>query len=159
VYDGKVKEWIYSFKYAGRSYLARPFGRMMAERIKEIGMDRWVDCVVPVPLHRKKQRQRGYNQSRLLADVISRELGMGKARDLLKRIRETPPLSGLTRLQRMETMEGAFYMNGKEAAVKNVLLIDDIYTTGSTVNQCARALKEGGLVRVYVFTLASGKDI
>ena len=50
-------------------------------------------------------------------------------------------------------------MNGKEAAVKNVLLIDDIYTTGSTVNQCARALKEGGLVRVYVFTLASGKDI
>ena len=122
-------------------------------------MDRGVDCVVPVPLHRKKQRQRGYNQSRLLADVISRELGMGKARDLLKRIRETPPFSGLTRLQRMETMEGAFCINGRETAVKNVLLIDDIYTTGSTVNQCARVLKEGGVARVYVFTLASGKDI
>jgi predicted amidophosphoribosyltransferase len=59
----------------------------------------------------------------------------------------------------METMEGAFGMNDREAVVKNVLLIDDIYTTGSTVNQCARALKEGGVGRVYVFTLASGKDI
>jgi predicted amidophosphoribosyltransferase len=56
-------------------------------------------------------------------------------------------------------MEGAFGMNDREAVVKNVLLIDDIYTTGSTVNQCARALKEGGVGRVYVFTLASGKDI
>ena len=123
-------------------------------------MDRLVDCIVPVPLYRKKQRQRGYNQSHLLADVIGSELGMGKARDVLKRERETPPLSGQTRLQRMETMEGVFGTVNKNAAnVKNVLLIDDIYTTGSTANQCTRVLKENGAARVYVFTLASGEDI
>lgn len=159
VYDGKIKEWIYSFKYAGRSYLARPFGRMMVERIKEIGLDRAVDCIVPVPLYRKKQRQRGYNQSHLLANVISRELGLGKTLDILRRDKDTPPLSGQTRLQRMETMEGAFRIaDGGAAAVKNVLLIDDIYTTGSTVNQCAKVLKEWGAAGVYVFTLASGRD-
>ncbi|MGI6704567.1 MAG: ComF family protein [Clostridia bacterium] len=159
VYDGKVKDWIYSFKYAGRSYLARPFGRMMADGIREAGLDRKTDCIVPVPLYRKKFRQRGYNQSGLLAETIKRELDIKASSYILQRKSNTPPLSGLSRLQRLETMEGAFEVKGvRRLAVKNVLLIDDIYTTGSTVNQCARALKNGGASRVYVFTLASGKD-
>ncbi|MFA6670688.1 MAG: ComF family protein [Bacillota bacterium] len=160
VYDGRVKEWIYSFKYADRSYLARPFGRMMADRIRETGLDRETDCIVPVPLYRKKLRQRGYNQSGLLAEVIKRELDIRNAPYALQRKKNTPPLSGLSRLQRLETMEGAFELKRlRRLAVKNVLLIDDIYTTGSTVNQCARVLKAGGVARVYVFTLASGRDI
>ncbi len=159
-YHGKVKEWIYSYKYAGRSYLAGPFGRMMADRIKEVRLDKSVDCIVPVPLHRKKLRQRGYNQSRLLADVISGRLKGEKARDVLIRERNTPPLSGLTRFQRMETMRGAFKLkNNGVVDVKNVLLIDDIYTTGTTVNQCAKVLKDNGANCVYAFTLASGMNI
>lgn len=158
VYDGKVKEWVYSFKYAGRSYLARPFGRMMAGRIREIGLLDRIDCIIPVPLYSKKLRQRGYNQSGLLAHVIKRELNLKSGPYMLKREKDTPPLSGLSRQQRLRTMEGAFKVirKGNITDIKNVLLIDDIYTTGSTVNQCTRALKAAGAAKVYVFTLASG---
>lgn len=162
VYDGKVREWVYSFKYAGRSYLARPFGRMMAERIKQIGLLRRIDGILSVPIHRKKLRQRGYNQSHLLAQVIKNELSIKKAPYVLRRDRDTPPLSGLTRSQRRQTMEGAFGMveSRRKTNIKNVLLIDDIYTTGSTVNQCANILKDkGGVEKVYVFALASGRDV
>ncbi len=162
VYDDKVREWVYSFKYAGRAYLARPFGRMMAKRIKELGLSEGIDGILPVPVHRKKLKQRGYNQSELLARVIKNELNLKKVPYALQRKRDTPPLSGLTRLQRLKTLEGAFEMVKRvyRPDIKNVLLIDDIYTTGSTVNQCADILKKGaGAAKVYVFTLASGRDV
>jgi ComF family protein len=160
VYDDRAKESIYFFKYTGRSCLARPFGRMMADRIREIGLDRVVDIIVPVPLHPGKQRLRGYNQSRLLAKTIARELKGKAVMDILVRQKNTPPLSGLTRIQRAKALEGAFELKNKqELALKNILLIDDIYTTGTTVNQCSKALKEKGADKVYVFTLSSGRDI
>lgn len=159
LYDGAVKEWIYSFKYGNKPYLARPFARMMADRIKELGLDECIDTVIPVPLHRKKLRQRGYNQSRLLGHVVAREIDKRLA-EVIVRGKNTPPLSGLTRLERIQCLEGAFEIKPDKMhkGIKNVMLIDDIYTTGTTVNECARLLKDAGCERVFVFTVASGKN-
>jgi competence protein ComFC len=159
VYQGAVKEWIYSFKYGNRPYIARPFALMMVDRITEMGLNRMIDAIAPVPLHGKKLRTRGYNQAEVLAGAVSRGLGIKLLRPLI-RIKNTPPLSGLNRLQRIEQLEQAFVLNPHYAfyGIKNLLLIDDIYTTGTTVNQCSRLLKEGGCERIYVFTIASGRN-
>lgn len=160
VYDGSIKEWIYAFKYGNRAVLARPFGKMMADRIRQLGIKDLFDCIIPVPLHRKKLRQRGYNQACLLGKVLAGELNIKLLTDILIRVKDTPPLSGLTRHQRIECLENAFHLdNSFSKGIKNVLLIDDIYTTGVTVSQCAKILKDNGAERVYVFTLASGKNI
>lgn len=157
LYEGKVKEWIYAFKYGNKPYLARPFARMMAARLKELEDHSAIRAVVPVPLHAQKQRQRGYNQARLLGKLVAREFNI-KLEDILVRKRNTPPLSGLTRLQRMECLEGAFEIKDANLIkdVKNVLLVDDIYTTGTTTNQCAKVLKNAGCANVYILTIASG---
>ncbi|MBA1334015.1 MAG: ComF family protein [Firmicutes bacterium] len=160
LYDGKVKEWIYAFKYGNKPYMARPFARMMAARLKELEDHSTIRAVVPIPLHVKKQRQRGYNQAHLLGRILARELKI-KQVDALVRKTNTPPLSGLTRLQRMECLEGAFEIKDANLirGIKNVLLVDDIYTTGTTTNQCARVLKNAGCDKVYVLTLASGINL
>lgn len=160
VYQGIIKDSIFLFKYGGRSYLARPFGSMMAERIKWIGLDTGFELIVPVPLHPAKLRKRGYNQSLLLAKAIAAELKDKAVLDILKRERDTPALSGLKRHERTKALEGAFNLKNRGAlALKNILLIDDIYTTGTTADECARVLKDEGAGRVYVFTLSSGKDV
>jgi len=160
VYDGRVKEWIYTFKYGNRPVFARPLGKMMADRIRRLGITDLFDCIVPVPLYRGKLRQRGYNQAGLLGKVLAKELNKKLLTDILIRSKDTLPLSGLTRHRRIECMRGAFYFNGGfSGRVKNILLVDDIYTTGTTVSECAKVLKDNGAERVYVFTLASGKNV
>lgn len=157
-YDGKLKEWIYAFKYGNRPVLARPFGKMMACRLRELDADNLPDCIIPVPLYRAKLRQRGYNQSLLLARVVSGELKKPLA-DALVRVKDTPPLSGLSRHERIKCINGSFKVrNNFITDIKNVLLVDDIYTTGATVSECSRVLKQNGVERVYVLTLASGKS-
>jgi competence protein ComFC len=159
VYHGAVKEWIYAFKYHNRPYLARPFALMMADRIKEIGLDGMIDAIAPVPLHRKKLRHRGYNQAAVLAAAVSGKLGTRLVQPLV-RIKDTPPLSGLKRQQRAEQLGQAFGIKHGFCCrgIKNILVIDDIYTTGTTVDQCSRLLKEWGCDKVYVFTIASGRN-
>ncbi len=160
VYEGKVKEWIYAFKYGNRPVIARSFGKMMADRVKQLGIRDVFDCIVPVPLHRKKLRQRGYNQAALLGRVLAVELNKKFLSSTLLRVEDTPPLSGLTRHRRTEVLEKAFEINNCfPEGIKNVLLIDDIYTTGATVSQCAKILKKYGAKRVYVFTFASGRSV
>jgi len=160
VYDDRIKKGIYSFKYGGRSYLARPFGRMMADRIKKLGLDWKIEAVVPVPLHPEKQRIRGYNQSLLLAKNLAKALEGKPVLDILARERNTPALSGLTRTQRAKVLADAFKLkNKRELTLRNILLVDDIYTTGTTTDMCAGVLKREGAEKVYVFTLSSGRDV
>jgi ComF family protein len=120
------------------------------ERIREIRFD----VIVPVPLHAARQRERGFNQASLLADLLSAQTSI-PSRPLLERIRYTTTQTALDRSQRMENLHNAFRLR-KKADVRGlrVLLIDDVLTTGSTLSECARVLKRAGANSVYAATAA-----
>jgi ComF family protein len=113
------------------------------------------DLIVPVPLHRKRLRNRGFNQAVLLGDLFSSSWGIPMERHNLRRIRWTEPQINLSAIDRRENVKGAFSIHN-EAAIRNrrVLIVDDVFTTGSTVEECARALKSSGALDVSVLTVA-----
>ncbi len=154
VYGMYERGLIKDLKYGDKSYLAYHLGEMMYDRLRQ--EDWYIDIVTSVPVHRKREKERGYNQSRLLALEICGRSGLAYE-DLLERDRDTRPLKDLSRAERFETLKGAFQKK-RSLDGENVLLTDDIYTTGATVDECARALKEAGADKVYVITFASGAD-
>ena len=111
--------------------------------------------LVPVPLHRTRLWSRGFNQSALVARELSRRLGISTDMLALRRTRRTPPLKGMSPLQRRKTVAGAFRVRDKAAvAGKIVILVDDVLTTGSTADACARTLKKAGAARVELVSWA-----
>jgi len=111
--------------------------------------------LVPVPLHRTRLWARGFNQSVLVANELSRKLGIAADPFALNRTRRTPPLKGMSALQRRKTVAGAFRVRDKEkVAGKTVILIDDVLTTGSTADACAKVLKSAGADRVELVSWA-----
>ncbi len=150
---------IHQLKYQDKDYLAEHFAELMAERIVAEGLD--PDLVTPVPMYKKKERRRGYNQASLLAKSISRHLNKPYYPDLLIRVCGTPPMSGLNAAQRKKNVEGVFTAAKWVQKIiygKTVLLVDDIFTTGSTTEACSKLLKESGAYQVYVVTFAAGMD-
>ena len=114
-----------------------------------------VDMIIPVPLHPKRLRWRGFNQSVLLARQISRIYDVPVDPFVLYRGKETPPQTQLTEDERQKNVRGAFSLNPRKPVEGNrLLLVDDVYTSGATVNECSRSLKRGGAKEVYVITLA-----
>ena len=145
---------------------ATVLGRMLAEAVR--GLDScWTRgrvMVVPVPLHARKLRQRGFNQSELIAraaikqDAMKLESGRGLMElhlGILERRRETQSQTGLTRHQRRENIRGSFAVaRPEELAGREILLVDDVFTTGTTVSECARVLRRAGASKIYVATVA-----
>ena len=117
------------------------------------GVRQSIDAVVPVPLHAQRRRERGYNQSELLAAALCRRSGLALAPDLLERQKETRAQVGLGALERQANVAGAFAAR-PAAAGRHILLIDDVYTTGATLRACAQALHEAGATQVSALTLA-----
>ncbi|MBQ3123070.1 MAG: ComF family protein [Firmicutes bacterium] len=168
------KELLKAFKYHNRPYYASALGEMMYDRIAPEGVG--ADLVVPVPLHRKKLRERGYNQAELLAHEVALRMELPMVRALM-RTRYTKPMSKISGAERSANLmdEGAkhsgkvvaegrgestsvFSVNPLYASVLNgqrILLIDDIYTTGATADACSRALLDAGCEAVFVLTVAS----
>ena len=127
----------------------------MAQGCEEFLQGCHVDLIVPVPLHPKRLRWRGFNQSLLLARQVSRLYEVPIDPFVLCRDRETAPQTQLTEDERRRNVRGAFAIQtGKSLKGKGVLLVDDVYTSGATVNECSRALIRGGAKVVYVLTLA-----
>ena len=160
-HDGGLRDLIHLLKYQQVRPAAAVLGRMLAEAIA--GMESILPAgpitVVPVPLHAKKRTQRGFNQSELIARAALKQLNRPERFQIsvsaLLRRRETESQIGLTRHQRRENLRGAFTVADRERILKrNVLLVDDVFTTGTTASECASVLRRAGANRVYVATVA-----
>ena len=151
-YEGTLRELIHLYKYAGVQPLSEPLSGLLAAALP---LDERFDAVVPVPLHWRKQWQRGFNQSDLLARVIARKRGIPLVH-ALRRARFTAAQAGLSNTGRRRNVSGAFRCrrNAQPLSGRRVLLIDDVMTTGSTAAACAQALKQAGVSRVVLLTVA-----
>jgi ComF family protein len=152
---GIVRDVIHEFKYGRQIHLRHLVARWLLaalddERLRGISLD----VIVPVPLHPARQRERGFNQAGLLAELLSAETSV-PSKPLLERIRYTTTQTALDRSERMENLHNAFRLR-KNADVRGlrVLLIDDVLTTGSTLSECARVLKRAGAMSVHAATAA-----
>jgi ComF family protein len=150
-YDELSRSLAIRLKYGRKVALARTMAHYMAPLVS-----RSSDAIlVPVPLHRIRLWSRGFNQSALVARELGRRLNLRSAPMALRRIRRTPPLKGMSPIQRRKIVAGAFRITDKEAiAGKTVILVDDVLTTGSTAEACARALKRAGATRVELVSWA-----
>lgn len=153
IYDGALAEAINIYKFHGIKRLYRPLGKLLLE-FDLTGFD----TVVPVPLSHRGLRDRGFNQSLLLAKAISSKAKVPLISDRLRKIRETPPQIGLNSKERTANLKGAFRVNGKFAGMR-ILLIDDVMTTGATANECSKQLLKAGASDVTVLTLARASSL
>lgn len=153
-YESEIKRVIYNFKYNDKQHIYSLFGRLMIETILENDLE-YLDIVVPIPLHKDRERKRGFNQAALLAKYISVHLKLELDTKNLTREIQTKAQNKLDRSQRKRNISGVFDLKDKKAFLdKKVLLIDDIYTTGSTVDECSKLLLKNGASQVFVATLA-----
>jgi ComF family protein len=160
-YESGLRELIHLLKFGGVRPAANVLGRMLAEAIAALEPEFPTDSVVlvPVPLHRTKLRQRGFNQAELIARAAVK-ISSGRERlhlcaGVLERTRETASQIGLTSHQRRENLRGAFAVAQRELVKgREVLVVDDVYTTGTTVSECALVLRRAGATKVWVATVA-----
>ena len=156
---GCIRKSIYRFKYMGRQEYAEFFGKQIVEKMAE-QIQKWhPDALIPIPLYSMKQRHRGYNQAELLARVIGKRMNIPVYTQLVKRVRDTKPLKELSPSERQNNLKKAFKICKDDVKLRVVILIDDIYTTGSTMNEIAVELKEVGVIKIYFITLAIGNGL
>ncbi|MBJ6801221.1 ComF family protein [Geomonas propionica] len=157
VLAGPLQELIHRFKYGGKMHLANPLGLLAFQRLEQFLGEAGGECVVPVPLHRKRLRQRGYNQSQLIGEVLGKKLRVPQVVGNLRRVRWTDPQTGLDAGDRVTNVKGAFAVRDPKAlAGKRVLLVDDVFTTGSTLAACVDALRDADVAAVLAVTVARG---
>jgi len=141
-YEGPVEQAVHRFKYEGWRRLAGPLAQLIAERLAVEGLA--AGCVIAVPLHRTRLRQRGYNQAELLAAELRERMALPASKGELVRTRSTPPQVGRDRLRRFENVQDAFGWLGTGLEGESILLVDDVATTGATLNACASVLRAAG---------------
>ena len=155
-YKGVVRENIINYKFNDKSYLYRTFLEIILKNKKIHDFLKKYDIIIPVPIHKKRKNERGYNQSELIAKEISNKiLNLKFENKVVEKIKNTLPQSSLTKKQREENVQNVYKIINKEKIEnKKIIIFDDIYTTGSTVNAIAKILKENGAKEVSVLTIA-----
>lgn len=155
-YRGSVRKSLYRFKYAN----CRTYASFYSTEIMNV-LGRWIrekkpDLIVPVPVHKKKLRRRGYNQASLIASGISECLGIEMNSRCLVRVKNTLPQRQLSASDRNKNLANAFEVRGEAVQGKRILLVDDIYTTGATADATASVLKKAGALEIWVVCVAVG---
>ncbi len=154
-----LKKVLHRFKYISDTYLAEALSELLIKRLHLLRLNS--DCdeiiIVPIPLHARRERERGFNQSEILAELMVKIL-RGRVMNLLERKRETEPQARLSRNERIMNVKGAFRIREKfsDKIPESVFVLDDVITTGSTFVECARVLKAAGVKQVYGIMLAHG---
>ena len=155
VFSPQVRALVHAFKYADQAYLSDFLSDMMYCHFYDYTDLSESELIIPVPLHAKKAKTRGYNQAELLAESLAQKLCLPLSKQVLKRVRNTPSQTKLGREDRLKNMSDAFEcVIGEKIKGKVVLLIDDVATTGATLEGCAAALKKAGAKKVMAYTLA-----
>lgn len=154
-YENFVREKIISYKFNENAYLFKTFVKIIIKNEKIYSFFKSYDIIIPVPMYKPKQSVRGYNQSELIAKELSKELDISYEKNNLIKIKDTKTQSTLTKTQRVENIKGAFIIKDDiKIKDKKIILVDDIYTTGNTVNECSKVLKKAGAKKIIVVTIA-----
>lgn len=157
VYAGGMKESMYRFKYQNKREYADFYA---AEAVRLYGkwlQERQIDVIVPIPMYAAKKRLRGYNQAEVFAEALGRESGVPVRKNLAERTRNTIPQKKLNDIDRKKNLKGAFKISQDIVKYKKVLLVDDIYTTGSTIDAVASELKAAGIDKIYFLCISIGQ--
>ena len=152
---GLVRQLVHDFKYGRQRHLRYPLAEWLGETLNDARLrSRRFDLIVPVPLHPARERERGFNQATLIAELLANRLSL-PLRPVLERIRYTTTQTAYDRAERMENLQDAFRLRkNRDVRGLRVLLIDDVLTTGSTLSECARVLKAAGAISVHAATAA-----
>ena len=154
-YEGLIREKIIQYKFEDKAYIYKTFAKIILKNKKVCGLLKKYDIIVPVPIHRKRKLQRGYNQTQLIAKEISKNIDIKLCGDVLIKSKNTIAQSKLNKNKRKQNIKDAFKVsNFEKIQGKNIILFDDIFTTGSTVNECSKILKKAGAKKVGVLTIA-----
>lgn len=159
LYKGEMKQSMYRFKYAARQEYALFYAQLAAEKYAAWMEQNHIEVLVPVPMYPKKQKRRGYNQAEVFAKALSGECGIPCRPDLLTRVRNTKPQKQLNDTERKNNLKNAFHVSKDIVKYKYILLIDDIYTTGSTIDAAAEAMRQSGAGNIYFLSVCIGKGI
>lgn len=152
IFEGPLRLAVHHLKYKGQRELAQPLGTLMAQAWPEAMQNG--DCLVPVPLHAARERERGYNQAKLLAEELGRRIGLPVICDAIYRVRATQPQVHLDARSRRVNVAGAFAAGPISMRGRRPVLVDDVCTTAATLSACAEVLWQAGAVQVFAYTLA-----
>jgi ComF family protein len=158
VYRGAIKQSMYRFKYGNRREYAQFFAGEASRRLSGWIRDSGVEAIVPVPMYRKKERCRGYNQAKLFARELSACVGLPYEPTMVRRVLDTRPQKELSASERENNLKNAFQAADFVVKYNCVLIVDDIYTTGCTAETIAKELRRGGVERIYVLSACIASD-
>ncbi len=156
-YDRLLRASIARFKYKGRREYADFYAEEMAEQYEDLLRSWNPDALVPIPLHKTRKRKRGFNQAQLLAEKLGKRLEIPVEKRILERTKKTGPQKELNDVQRRANLKNAFQVRQNDVRLKRIVLVDDIYTTGSTIDAAAAVLLEHGAEKVYFLTICIGR--
>lgn len=156
VYEKHIKISIYLFKYGGRAEYGRYYSVKMGEYLRDWILQIKPDAIIPIPLHKKRYRQRGYNQAALIAKGLGKATGIAVYDNYLVRKNKTRVQKKLSHSERQNNLKNAFIIGSNDVKLDTVILVDDIFTTGATMDQAAFVLKENGVKKVYYAVLSIG---
>lgn len=152
---GIVQQMLHNLKYRGMHQIGSNLGQMAAERMLESGFTKGVDAVIAVPMHAVKQQQRGYNQSEVIAEKLAEDINVPLLKDQLVKIKTTTTQTKKGRLERLENIKDSFIWKREGQHQPNhLLLVDDVATTGATLEACIVAIQTAGVQKISVFTIA-----
>lgn len=154
-YEGKIRNLIIDYKFNDKPYLNELFAKIILKNAKICRKIKKYDIIIPVPIHKKRKNERGYNQSELIARKLAKNLNVELVTDSLIKQKNTLPQSTLSKKQREENVKTVYKIQNKQKIEnKKIILLDDIYTTGATAEECSKILKQNGAKEILVLTIA-----
>lgn len=151
----EIKKMLLSYKFYQLAYLYRTFVKIILKNEKACRFLKKYDIMIPVPIHNNRKRKRGYNQSELIAKEIGKKLNIPVISNCLVKIKNVVPQSTLNKEQRKQNIKGVYQVKKEETIKgKRIVLVDDIFTTGSTLEECSKMLKQAGASKIGIFTIA-----